>query len=612
MDKKNLTIGILLVIAAIASMLFGPKAPQPTTDPAAVREAVSQQEPAEAAPPPGTPPTLAPAGPQAAFASANADSDTSGPELANSFMSVRFTANGGAIRDVAFVARESGRLKYPAIQNLDRPFIFNELHVDPLLAIVGLPGLDRNARFELVSATDTEVVYRARLGETWEVTRRYTLPPDEGESTDPYQIQHSTTLRNLTDSPTAGMTLSIALGTAAPVNADDNGLLLTTGYFDGDDASFTRRSSLQSSNGFLGIGQRTARRSIENSGPIDWAVVSNQFFASILTPAEPADGLVTERVWLLTELSDDTPNAYGLSATARFNLPGVAPGEATGIEAGLYVGPKEYRRLANTGVFERDQDKIMQYSRFFLFRWCSQILTTMMSAIHSTLPETNWGWGYAIILTTLVLKLFFLPLTFSAQRSMKRMQKLQPEMLALREKYKDNPQKMQQGMMELYKQHKVNPLGGCIPMLIPMPFFIGFFSMLRSTAELRFAPFLWASDLSAPDTIYRFFDSVPLNILPLLMGATMVFQMRMVPQAPTADNMQVKMMKFMPYMFTFFCYNFSCALALYSTTNGLFTIGQQLLINRMKDDGDPANRPANPGNRPLKNVTPKKGKKLKS
>ena len=185
-------------------------------------------------------------------------------------------------------------------------------------------------------------------------------------------------------------------------------------------------------------------------------------------------------------------------------------------------------------------------------------------------------------------------------------------MQAIREKFKDNPQKLQQATMELFKKHKVNPLGGCLPVLITIPFFIGFFSMLQSTAELRFQPFLWATDLSAPDTIAHIWG-LPINILPLLMGATMVIQMRLTP-SPSVDNAQMKMMKFMPYVFTLFCYNFSCALALYSTVNGLFTIGQQLIINRMKDEPGPqgagtaAAATAGAFARPMKNVTPKKKK----
>ncbi|HXN34661.1 MAG TPA: YidC/Oxa1 family membrane protein insertase, partial [Opitutaceae bacterium] len=137
-------------------------------------------------------------------------------------------------------------------------------------------------------------------------------------------------------------------------------------------------------------------------------------------------------------------------------------------------------------------------------------------------------------------------------------------------------------------------------------FFFAFFSMLRSAAELRFAPFLWAHDLSAPDTVYTFVaplvGSVNLNILPLLVVSTIAIQMRLVPQ-PTVDNAQMKMMKYMPFFMLLFYYSFSCALSLYSTINSLFTIGQQLLINRMKDTVDilPLG-----GGRPAKNVTPHK------
>ena len=168
--------------------------------------------------------------------------------------------------------------------------------------------------------------------------------------------------------------------------------------------------------------------------------------------------------------------------------------------------------------------------------------------------------------------------------------------------------------MELFKKHKVNPLGGCIPILITMPFFFGFYTMLQSAAELRFEPFLWARDLSAADTVAHVFG-LPINIMPLLMGATMIFQMRLTPQ-PSVDNAQAKMLKFMPWIFILFCYSFSCALALYSTINGLFTIGQQLIINRMKDAGDIASPTgialedaAALAGKPMKNITPKKPKK---
>jgi YidC/Oxa1 family membrane protein insertase len=335
-----------------------------------------------------------------------------------------------------------------------------------------------------------------------------------------------------------------------------------------------------------------------------WSAVDNQFFTSILTPDAPAAGFVTRRVRIDPTLPESSVHAYGLTGATQFDAGSLAAKGTATVGAEFYVGPKEYKRLANGDVFKADQDKIMQYGTFIGF--FSRLLNTLMSWMHGL--ATNWG--VAIVLTTLTLKIVFLPLTLKASRSMKRMQKLQPQMAALREKYKDNPQKQQSALMELYKEHKINPLGGCIPMLLPLPFFFGFYRMLYNAAELRFEPFLWAHDLSAPDTVAHIFG-FPLNILPLLMGATMIFQTMLTP-TPTVDNAQAKMMKFMPVIFTAFCYNFSCALSLYSFVNGLFTIIQQLIINRMKDDGDPAGTSAvaratgGGSGKPMKNVTPGK------
>jgi YidC/Oxa1 family membrane protein insertase len=161
--------------------------------------------------------------------------------------------------------------------------------------------------------------------------------------------------------------------------------------------------------------------------------------------------------------------------------------------------------------------------------------------------------------------------------------------------------------MELYKKHKVNPLSGCLPMLLTIPFFFGFFRMLQSASELRFAPFLWAHDLSAPDTVAMITLPVvgllAINILPLALGFVNFFQMRVTPQ-PAVDNAQMKVMKFMPIIFVALYYNWPAAIALYSTVNGAYTIGQQLIVNRMRDTGDTV--PVRTG-KPTKNVTPRKG-----
>ncbi len=403
-----------------------------------------------------------------------------------------------------------------------------------------------------------------------------------------------------------GSRIALSLGTASLVNINDYGQYLNIASYDGSGTQFTDRSELEGA-GFIGrlLGRDTTPKSVvEKTGTVVWAAVKNQFFASIFVGDKPGSAVIVRRIDLPPFPGTPRVN-IGLTGAERFELPALAPGASVTLAGNLYVGPKEYRRLSQ---FAHNEDRVMQYdrylfSRIFLGGYVAPFMNTLMNWTHRWV----FNWGLAIIVMTLIIKTVSLPFTLAASRSAKRMQKFQPEIQALREKYKDNPQKLNQATLELFKAHKINPLGGCLPMLITMPLFIGFFSMLQSSAELRFQSFLWAHDLSAPDTIWRIPGfGFPLNIMPLLMGATMLFQMRLTPQ-PTVDNAQAKMMKFMPVIFTLFCYNFSCALALYSTINGLFTIGQQLVINRMKDvEPAPA---AGPGG--MKNVTPgkKKGKK---
>lgn len=154
---------------------------------------------------------------------------------------------------------------------------------------------------------------------------------------------------------------------------------------------------------------------------------------------------------------------------------------------------------------------------------------------------------------------------------MKRMQLLSPRMTELREKYKDNPTKMNEELMKLYKQYGVNPFGGCLPMLIQIPVFFGFYSMLGTAIELRNSHFLWIHDLSQPDTIAHLLH-YPVNLLPIIMAGTMLWQMALSPKG--GDPAQQRMMYFMPVIFLCFCYNFASALALYWTTQNLFSIAQ--------------------------------------
>lgn len=600
MDKKNTTIGVVLLLAAFASFFFTnrygskPAAPLPSAPPPG--ETVTAPAGAAATKPDATlTPTERPASPTISAPALGAAEKVT---LANDFIVATFTNHGGAIDSIALK-------KHLAVQGHPELYTLNAIQAAPALSLTDFPGADRRTAYTLVSKTDTEVVYRATT-ESLEITRRYSLA--KAPNQDDYQIRHETTFRNLTGKALTLPKAVFNLGTATPLNANDYGLYLNTGYYDGDNAHFVARSELEGG-GFLswvGMKDGTPPPFVERPSAVQWASVKNQFFAMILSPDQPGTGVRVERVKFDPLAPATDRRAYGVTGYAQFDLKPLAAGASSTFGASYFAGPKEYKRLNNRDVFKHAEDKVMQFDSFFFNKiffsgFFAPLLLTILTWIHSVVPN----WGAAIICTTLLLKLVFLPLTLAASRSAKRMAKLQPHMQALREKYKDNPQKMQAETLRIFKENKVNPVGGCIPILITIPFFIGFFAMLQSTSELRFASFLWVHDLSAPDTVARIFG-FPLNIMPLLMGTTTIIQMRLTP-TPSVDPAQQTMMKIMPWMFTLFCYNFAAGLALYSTINGLFTIGQQMIINRMPEPNLPINSGATttPG---MKNVTPKKKK----
>jgi YidC/Oxa1 family membrane protein insertase len=607
MDKKNTTLGVILLLVAFGSLWF--TRPQPGTSPATTPDTATapavtadgKPAPEASAPVAGLSAPATPAAPNATFAAVASDSaEATFTTLSNDYVELRLTDFGGAIRDVAFK-------KYAAVQGQPEPFVFNRLHAAPILALDDFPGLSDTARYTLVSATATEVVYRAVIENRIEVTRRYTLRAPGDTSGDPYRIHHETTFRNLTDQAIALPRAAVNLGTATLIDHNDTGQYLNLATYDGESAHFVERSALQGGgmlSGF-GIGNKTDLPTLERTEKTVWAGVKNQFFASIFTPDQPGVGVLVRRIEL-PPLTGSSRANIGLTGAARFDLAPLAASGSTVLAGELYVGPKEYTRLDKLGHRE---DLVMQFSRGMGKIFLSGVVSPALNKLMKWTNSFVGNWGVAIILMTILLKVISLPFTLAASKSAKRMQKLTPLMQAVREKYKDNPQKLNQATMELFKEHKVNPAGGCIPVLITIPLFIGFFTMLQGTAELRFQSFLWAHDLSAPDTVAHIFG-LPLNIMPLLMGVTMFFQMKLTP-SPTTDNMQAKIFKFMPFFFTAICYNFSCALALYSTINGLFTIGQQLVVNKYTKT-DPTPTPlgvpsgTGKGGKKIKNITPPK------
>ena len=228
----------------------------------------------------------------------------------------------------------------------------------------------------------------------------------------------------------------------------------------------------------------------------------------------------------------------------------------------LYAGPKEYSRLESFRIGLEETIPLGWFwfiglPLFHLMKWLYKILG---------------NYGIAIILITALIKVIFSPLTHKSYKSMKEMQKLQPKITALQKKFKDDKQKLNIEMMNLYKTHKVNPVSGCLPMVIQIPVFIALYNVLSYAIELRHAPFFWwIQDLAAMDPYY---------ILPVVMGISMLIQQWMTPTAPTADPIQSKMMLLMPVIFTFMFLSFPSGLVLYWLVNNVLSIAQQTVTNK--------------------------------
>jgi YidC/Oxa1 family membrane protein insertase len=264
----------------------------------------------------------------------------------------------------------------------------------------------------------------------------------------------------------------------------------------------------------------------------------------------------------------DQPYQYRLQVRDKEYLLS-ATGPATEVAAGgkaqfrekLFVGPKLQSQLAATGTrLERTVD-------FGILTVLAQPLFATLNWVHGLVG--NWGW--AIIIVTALIKLLFYPLSQASGRSMAKMRTVAPRMKQIQETFKDDREKLGRAMMELYKKEKINPLAGCLPMLVQIPFFISFYRVLLESVEMRQAPFLlWVNDLSSRD---------PYFVLPLLMGAAMFAQFKLNPAPP--DPMQAKIMQFMPLVMTGMMAWFPCGLVLYWLTNTLLTIAQQWRVNQV-------------------------------
>ncbi len=402
-------------------------------------------------------------------------------------------------------------------------------------------------------------------------------------SADTNYLLHSTiTLANSKSEPITLNQRKLMLGTAMPLQADGGYPVWGAQWHNGEDMEDIDEGWF--ANRTLGCIPGTARPYFMSAGqPVKWVGIHNRFFTMCTIPMEGATG---GQVYS-TKTNQSLPNdpheegeqyvhLTGVLASLQFDAKVLQPGESIVQQFTTYAGPKEYQVLkAHSQTFKKTSlESTMGFDGFFGF--FATILLRSMNGIHS------FGLGYAmcIIVITIIIKILFWPLTKKSTVSMKRMAAYQPQMAEIREKYKDDPQKMNKRIMEFMREHKINPMGGCLPILIQLPVFFGFFTMLRSAAELRGAEFLWACDLSQTDTV-AYVAGFPINPLPMIMGVTMLLQARMTPVSPTADATQQKIMKYMPLMFIVILYNFSAGLTLYWTLSNMLSIVQTKLTRNI-------------------------------
>lgn len=315
---------------------------------------------------------------------------------------------------------------------------------------------------------------------------------------------------------------------------------------------------------------------------VDFAGVGNQFFTTVLRQKEP----VPVRVWGKSsdvKLSDGAKALTSVRAGIHLPSTTLQPNELRTLNYNIFVGPKHNPMLRKMEKsWGEGWGEMMQYGWFW---FVSRPLNWLLNSYHTLLDGVakKWAWGLAIILLTITVRFLIWPLHAKSTHTMKRMAKLQPEMAKLKEKYSDDPNKLNTEMMGLYRKFGINPLGGCLPMFLQIPIFFGFYKMLQVAVELRGQSFLWVNDLSQPDTLLHisFLGNLPLNILPIVMAITSFLQIKMTPK--TGDPMQQRIIMFMPLIFFFFCYNFASALALYWTTQNIFSIGQTWLMNKVPE-----------------------------
>ncbi|MBP5227614.1 MAG: YidC/Oxa1 family insertase periplasmic-domain containing protein [Kiritimatiellae bacterium] len=455
----------------------------------------------------------------------------------------------------------------------------------PALELAGMPGLPQNMAYELAQPDAHTATFTAKTGEGLEVTRQITVGSN-------YVVHVKDVFKNAGDQVLSIGTNSVCMGTMPRGSSKNDTLSMDSlpnlpkakvRFWDREKS--TKKLMAGMAGGGFGCSGAPSAVGLPDTITIpvtesqNWIALKSRFFASIFTSSATNDGFT---VTLARDLTKQTYFLNTLSARVYYTGGTLAQGETLTRDYTLFIGPKKLSLLSKMG---NQLDEIMQFG---MFAWFCKLLVPTLNFFYRIVPN----YGIAIILLTFLVRIIFWPLTRKSTEGMKRMQEIQPKLKEIQAKFKDNPQKMQQETFAVYRENKVNPFSSCLPMLIQIPVFIALFTVLRSAVELRYAPFLWIIDLSEPENLLAGVLPIPLNILPILMAATMALQSYLTPSGGDPQQQKI-MMVMMPIMMLLMFYSFPSALSLYWTVSQVLSIIQMVMIHRQSQKKETGATPDN-------------------
>ncbi|GEM_PF-766425 len=579
MNKKELTAVVVLILLIpvwliINATFIEPLFPKPEPLPTATPEAVAGPEAGGEE----STPALAGEGSETAEAETpvspeviEVQEDEERAQLENEALLLEFSSHGGALRSVTLKEFPNSLEDKHSEDGKAVELNFGD---EAALALQGA-GLSPSLPMEM-SAEEDRIQFKVQLSDELQFVREVRLLPERN-----YELEITDSWVSLSDREQLIPEHWLWLGTMTPrMEADQRYgpfLGVDSRHLDSGVKHYVKRMTKQS---------RNVQGLWEESIPegVNWFTAKDKFFTQVLSFPSESELPGSQNLRLQAEAGEKRGArlAWVRSASQLGSSP-LPAGATVSRSYGYYVGPVDMPRLRELGM---GQEELIDFRLFRPFVPLGKLIMSILNGMYAMLGN----WGLAIIMLTVFLRMIIWPISLKGTKSMKKMSELAPEVKKLREKYKDDPQKLNQETTALYKKHKVNPMAGCIPMLFQMPIFFAMYSVLRVAVQFRFSEFLWVDDLSQQESIITI-GGFPLNILPITMTGTMIIQQRMTPNS--MDEQQKKIMQMMPIMFLFFTYSMPAGLTLYMTTSNLISIFQSWYTRR-SDAKKEASKGTNP------------------